>query len=474
MEDSLYVIWAYSQYLQKLNKNFPADIEVSREFLKEDELHSKGIYAWELELLLNEVILNAQLSPRCTLTLKRWGTLARVINNLKTLENEIAIRCVNEENGPTEISRIAHRQFPWQNLFFNGHLIRYYKIFNYAPLNEMVQDELGLTVYQVYSIGYLLSAFYMGSPAIELPIDITLKEINIDSVTKFLKLFSRELSTVRDLVKREREINEKYLYSYKSLREFPIIKMHYRGQLSIVCPIPTLLLWRFTGGLYYELVGKKGFDKFWGISFQKFVGEIIKKSHSNKDVHCLPENEYYIGRDRKDTVDWVVHDIDSALFIECKTKRLIIPAKIELTDTTFIQEELEKMAQFIVQTYKTINDYRNNYYPALKFREERQIFPVIVTLEDWYLFSVPMLEDLRGMVKNKLKDSDLPLSFLDEMPYAILPVEDFEKLMQFIQIKGIKSVLRGKTFNKEKSSFLFEDDYKTLFQQMIDSVRATG
>ena len=52
----------------------------------------------------------------------------------------------------------------------------------------------------------------------------------------------------------------------------------------------------------------------------------------------------------------------------------------------------------VVQTYRTIRDYRANHYPQLPYALGRRIYPVIVTLEDWYLFGqeLPVRLDTQG------------------------------------------------------------------------------
>ena len=44
----------------------------------------------------------------------------------------------------------------------------------------------------------------------------------------------------------------------------------------LVCPMMTLLYWRFTGGLYYELIGVPEYANEFGEGFQKYVGEVVE------------------------------------------------------------------------------------------------------------------------------------------------------------------------------------------------------
>lgn len=49
-------------------------------------------------------------------------------------------------------------------------------------------------------------------------------------------------------------------------------------------------------------------------------------------------------------------DESATLFIECKTKKIRYEAKSSIASTTVLDEELEKMADFVVQSYKTLLD----------------------------------------------------------------------------------------------------------------------
>ena len=72
------------------------------------------------------------------------------------------------------------------------------------------------------------SAFIFRTPAIVYPINVPIKELKAANVEKFLQCFCRELPEIRTLIMAEQDISEKYVYSYSSLRAFPLIKMKYK------------------------------------------------------------------------------------------------------------------------------------------------------------------------------------------------------------------------------------------------------
>lgn len=470
LDDSFFVIWSYIKHLQFNN-------QISKE--------TRMCSEWELEILTREIITHGQESLFNSRTLKKWNYFSGAINKLKNLENNISGTYINKDNILVELFRLSHRQFPWQTKPDDEFLTRYYKIFSTSELDKILQKSIGLTAKNLYLIGIMFIGAYLKSPSIRLPINVKSKEINQENIENFLKFFSISISDLKEKINNEREFNNKFVYSFSSLRSFPIIKMIYFGRECLVCPLPTLLFWRITSGVYYEICDKQGFDHYFGASFQNYTGEVIKKSiMANGKIKFQAEEEYLDGKHKKNSVDWIIYDNNSVLFVECKTKRLKLPAKTEL-DNKDINEELEKMASFILQIYKTIKDYRDNKYPLFKFDKNKKIFPLILTLEQWYLFGNRFFNELDKILIKELKKEKID-SYLEEMPYSICSIDEFENMTQIIQKTGILDFMQRKvsgdkktwTFQSFMSSnfakhyknvkFLFKEDYDNFFSSIFN------
>jgi hypothetical protein len=66
----LYVVWAYSQFLQVRNFAFPNNIEKHSQFVAGSRL-SYLIHEWELEIIATEALLHA---GRGTRSISEWRT----------------------------------------------------------------------------------------------------------------------------------------------------------------------------------------------------------------------------------------------------------------------------------------------------------------------------------------------------------------------------------------------------------------
>ncbi len=266
-------------------------------------------------------------------------------------------------------------------------------------------------------------------------------------------------------------MNDKFVYAYHSLRAYPLIRMTYNNRDSLICSLPTLLFWRFTNGVYCEIYKNTAFADAFGAAFQIYVGDVLRKAMDVSRTKFHPEEEYHVGKNKKRTVDWIVEQDDALLFIEVKTKRLVVLAKIEIDSEDALKSELRKMADFVIQVYKSIKDYKEDRYPAFRFKHDRRIFPLIVTLEDWFLFGPKLLSGLSTMVEQGFNEAELPLEWLKGMPYSICSIQEFEEAIQVMQVVGIKKFMEKKLFDDGKHEWAFGAFLHSEFPEAAKSVR---
>jgi hypothetical protein len=306
--DSLYVIWAYSEFLQINDFNMPNDIEVAAQFLEAD-FPQVIIAEWTLEQIAREVIQYSTDNSKAGKSLRQWGTLAQIANTLRDLEGEIYSTLVGKGKIHLEMMRISHRQFIWQQHRLDWRLIiRYYKIFNSAPINLTSQQSIGLTIDQVFLIGMSFLGNFFDHPFMDRPTKVEIPGLTLEHIEKFLKFTSLNLNELRHGLQAEHALDEGFAYRYSPLREFPLVRFSRVGVDEIACPIPILLAWRITTGLYYALKGERGFAIAFGHAFQAYVGEILSHRITDGAITTLGETEYRVGKRRKDTVDWIVND----------------------------------------------------------------------------------------------------------------------------------------------------------------------
>ncbi|MFQ6756753.1 hypothetical protein V6Z72_20630 [Cereibacter sphaeroides] len=435
---------------------FPDDIQVHRS-LTDAQLPQAILSEFMLEQIAREAIRHADIIPRRGRSLRQWNTLADIVNGLRAVEGEIYAEFQIGKQIHLELMRIAHRQFVWQQFRFHQiPAIRYYKLFNTPLIDSYAQAATGLTLKDIYTIGMCYVGHFLEAPRVSRILDIQIPGLTQEHFERFLAFTSLPRNDLAERLRAEHSLDEGFGYRYSSLREFPMVRMSNLGRDEVACPIPILLFWRITTGLYYSLKDIDGFFTEFGSSFQRYVGEVLSARVTSAERAILAEEEYYVGRNRKRTVDWIVQQGDeAALFIECKTKRMTWASKAEIADLASLQKDLDALAAAVVQVYKTIVDYRANSYPQLPFKEERQVLPMVVTLEDWYFFGSEMPARLDALVRARMSAAKLPEAWLEEMPYAILSVDELERAARYFNEVDLMTLVLGRARDANYSRWGF-------------------
>jgi hypothetical protein len=198
------------------------------------------------------------------------------------------------------------------------------------------------------------------------------------------------------------------------------------------------------------------FGKALGSSFQGYIGEVLRRSVSNCKLSVLGEEKYGTKKRPEATCDWMlVEGIEAAAYIECKSKRLRLDARMAVG--TALDDELGKLADGIVQLYKTLKDHKDGRYPNLEFVSGRKQFPIVVTLEEWYLFGEPTLKKLRDAVRNRMIAQDLSQEWLTNSPYSVMSINEFESAVHIIDQVGVAAFFEGKLRESEYCAWTYEN-----------------
>lgn len=482
--EALYVVWAYSRQLQFPTYDLPKDIEASKEFLVA-KFPQQFVAEWELETLTREIVLNAPTRGTPGRTLRSWKVLIGLVGALRHLENEIYKQYGKEGDILVELIRIAHRQFVWQIASPNGaSAIRYFRIFDDEEIDRVCFERIGLTVRQAFQCGMAIFSVFLNEPMVRLPIPNHIKGLLDENVVKFLAFASCGFADLKRALRDEQQYNSKFAYAVSSLRKSPLIVMSSAQGSVLLCPLPTLLFWRMTGGLYYDLIPDRRFSQPYGRNFQRYVGEAIERACPSGRMRLLAEQQYGPKALARATTDWILDDTNAALFLECKSKRLSWEAKTGLDDLAALNSDIDHMANAVVQVYRTINDYLANNYPHLPFDPKRKIFPAVVTLENWHMFGPEMLSRLEKAVVGKLKEGGISTDVLDKMPYSVWAIEELERGMQIVDATGLLDFLHGKIADQEMRRWewaaymnqrfsrfarrsLFQEEYEAMFRSLI-------
>ncbi|WP_441480137.1 hypothetical protein [Bosea sp. 2KB_26] len=464
--EALGVIWAYAQYLQHDDFGFPAGIEVDRKFF---EVRRGMVAEWELDRLAREVIRHAGEASRNGASLKRWADFRAVVNDIKRLNEEIYGEFNKADQIFLEMNRILHLQLPWQIMRFSAeNYLRYYKIFGHPPIASLFRQETGLELQQFLRIGLLFMGLLQTAPRAARNPAIEVRDLTRADIDIFVGLMARRSVSIAEKLKALHALDDAFAFAFSPLHEFPLVQISHGGKDELACPIPTLMFWRMTQGLYYFLVKNRDFANHYGASFQAYVGEVIADRTAGTGLSLLPEARYNTAAGGEDTVDWIVHSDDAAIFVECKTARLTVPSKQTLGDPATLERDLAKMVAAIVQLHKTYADYEAGRYPQLAFDPAKKVFFAIVTLEDWLVFGNDIPKRLRALTEAKFVELGMPVELLDQRPTTIMSVAELEWVAGIFGPVGIRTLMEEKTANY--ASWLMINACRERFPNQIAAV----
>jgi hypothetical protein len=474
--DTLEVLWAYAQYWQVAQFQMPAAIEVNPPFLQ--SRHEQP-YIWQIERLARESILHAGLSADRGRTLRSWKILAQTINAMRALEEAIHEAIVPAERALHALVRISHEQFPWAGGPNIRLAARYFRIYDRERIKALFLEETGLSLEKVFLIGMGLWGHFTGRASIAADIEVQVPNLTAADMQGVLRLVGKDFHELRGLIGAAHQIDETYEYQFNHLRAFPLVKLARGGIDRYLCPVPTLLFWRFTSGLYYDLVGKsQDFGTELGASFADYAGEALRRATDGSNLQVIAEAPYQAGHGEERTADWLVEQNGThAAFIECKTKRLRHDAKAHIVDLEVFEADVGALADSVVQLYRTIVDYEAGRYPNLAFAAERQVYPVVVTMEEWYPFGV-VRRRLREFVNARLTAGGLAGDLVQRMPYCVMSAAELEKAAQLWAAVGLGEAFE--TFLRDAqyegwviSSYIAhrfpQQAFRTLFDDEFDA-----
>jgi len=201
-----------------------------------------------------------------------------------------------------------------------------------------------------------------------------------------------------------------------------------------LCPLPELLFRRATDSLYFDLAkSDEEYGNPYGIAFQNYVGDVLRAQFNGPTHHVREEQQYWIKNNKKDGVDWIVSDSSGHIMIECKTRRIRVDAKA-IVDGDPLTKAIEDFAEIVVQHYKNVND-------ALKGKtqwkyDDKPVFPMVVTLDDWYLCAPHVVDMLQAKVHEKMANIKLT-GLLESLPFIATSIAELEKAGQAIAQIGI-------------------------------------
>jgi hypothetical protein len=467
--DALGVIRAYSVHRAlRVAPPMPNDIEVHSWIDKPE-----AFLPWELETLAREAVIVCKPNSSPRNTLKKANSMGSAVNKMKAIEEFIAEHHISQKNIMHEVSvRLAHRQFKYQtDRPSNESMVRYSKIFGHPKMVPIVKKKLGLEPKQLFTLGTSMFGNYTQYIGMFYPLEnLSLTSISQADYDQFMSLYSKPLDEIKAMLisPTERHLDDQFFYGHHSLYTYPIIFTDINGRPAHVCPLPTLLYWRITSGLYYDLYREKGFDNAFGDAFEEYVGSVFTKTFEGTSIGVYPGEPNTAASPNR--CDWVIDQADECLIDECKTKRLTMGAKTSLLDDKELFAQLGLLGDAVTQAYLSLKAYRDEAYqnPVYTLDPEKKAFICVTTLEKWYLMG-EQLRMLHEIIKEKVVNAGMPESIIDESPYIVVSVDDAEELAYLAKTHALSELIEPYVKDRLSSGWEYATFLRNTFRDELQN-----
>lgn len=423
------------------------------------------LHKWEIAILAREVVLNA--TTEGTLRLRPWPEMARVLNMLRRVDNDMASTHMTPDKAYNSLTPTSQLQFPWQRQRQFNALMRYFKVFSAHDVEDLLVHTTGVTTKEWFLVGFAAAGHLLHECSISARQDYQILGIELNRSKTVLAKLSQPVDQLRRKISEAARYDDTWMYTWNPLEAQPLVGLDAAHPERLHCPIPYYVLRRVSQGLFYEISQAAGFNNPFGASFQAYVGEVMRKTFQSARFTIYEEREYKVGRDRKDGVDWILTDEQANLFVECKAKRMTVGAKSAI-DPEIIGQQVDFLAKAVVQLYKNIADAMagHTHWP----QNDRPIFPIVVTLEDWYLVA-GSADILADGVRTRMTEANLDLAWLDTMPYTVASCEEFEDVSPTIAEVGIRAFFDLKHSGEQQrwmTQLFAQQHFNEVYQRTVN------
>ncbi|BAI98040.1 hypothetical protein SJA_C1-32060 [Sphingobium indicum UT26S] len=387
---------------------------------------------WSLETLVNELLAtpkprNFGIGRTRVLDTSRFQTLRVLHGILVKVENAEDGIFLENHDVFYEMARIAQRQFPWQRGVANApHLYRSILLYGTGSARSFFEADAGMSLPDFVKVGACFSGALTGRDYGDRNRDLSMIGIGAQVREAALAKLSIGHGAARARTAKIREGQRHTGYSPSILRDFPIIAFGDNGE-RLRAPIPELIMYRYTSGLYLDVV--RGGASVWadiGKRFEAYVHDYLQAMMAPFDV--TGETTYGPKKAQYRTPDILVHQ-DSCVVavIECKAKRMSFAARYADDPLADAALGFDELAKGMFQLWRFFAHARKGVTGSLAMSTHCQA--IIVTADSWLTMARNQAEKVVSAA-HQLADADGGIEPVDRRDVAFCQIDDVEFALQ--------------------------------------------
>tara|TARA_R110002073_G_scaffold224634_1_gene384866 strand:+ start:114 stop:1649 length:1536 start_codon:yes stop_codon:yes gene_type:complete len=407
-------------------------------------------FPWELSILAKEAAIHSTYFPQ--IDFGDWPTLATCVNAVKFLSHKLHPDYEDPDKGIwRQLQRIAHLQFPWQQAVSTNDLGRNHALFSQDGLRQLTENHFEADIDKLVFNAFGVASLFMNNATVDVPIKNVDAIFDKPTIEKIYSRVSIPIEIYRSELRKKYALDENYEYSYNLIYSKPLIRLPYLRSM-VSCPFPYLYMKRINDGIFYDLVSEEGFSDAMGTAFERFIGGLLEEELNGFDLYT--EARFGPPKARKHSIDFLARQEAVSLFVECKTKRPTWAAKFDIVDHRQYDSDLEKIAREIAKMYVNLNHYLSGDYEHVQPKQGEMVYPLFVTIEDWFLVQIGRGTRLRLVIDEYLTEREIDSGIVDRYPFEIMDIKTFEMLLSAIDKVGVGRVLGDRQSSPHKNDFL--------------------
>lgn len=261
-------------------------------------------------------------------------------------------------------------------------------------------------------------------------------------------------------------------YRFNPLFKYPLIRIQEatpRSSGIYLAPIPKMILYRSTRGIYHSLREKfwdlkdSSFSNAFGHVFEAYVCELLKQSEWSGNFQ--PSRRYGSNNSNPDCL---VVDGNDVVTFQIKQAGLFLDAKLNGNIDDVIRDLGRSIAEAVEQHWLFEKDIGSGKYPELQDLQNKNIERVIVVYDEVSLMNAelrPLINTALKTTTNRIREGKAPLPIPDDYSYHVITISEFEQLCA---VKGVRlfDLLRKKACDAELARLDFMEFLIQTFGQL--------
>lgn len=358
-------------------------------------------------------------------------------NLFRTLQflHSILVRLENSEDGVFlenydvfyEMARIAQRQFPWQRGLINApHLYRSILLYGTGTARDYFEANVDISLPDFVKVATCFYAQLKRNSYTNRACDFSALEITPAMRETVLAKVAMPLDDARALAVQMRRGKRHTGYSPSILRNFPILMFGHQSE-RLRAPIPDLIVYRYTSGMYLDVVS--GGASVWTDIGRRFETYVIEYLQAMMEPYLVTsETEYGPKKARYRTPDVLVSSKTGIVAaIECKAKRMSFDARFANDPVVSASLGFDELAKGIFQLWRFFSHARRGIIGDLSLVPACQ--GLIVTADSWLTMAAKQAEKVISAA-HALADAEGEIEDIDRRDIAFCQIDDVEYFLQ--------------------------------------------